>query len=315
MNRDGQIWWPTEAAMKGEKYLKSLKNKSVLTADDFLPARDFLRPKMALFVDYNKVLIDGPTFKNLPNFVMNPQHCTNLVIRNVQINNGYRAQNGDGIDISSCKNVMIYKCTVTAGDDGICMKLSGEKTPGVPELTNVIIADCIVYHAHGGFVIGSNTDGSMQNIFVNNCSFIGTDMEVRVKSNAGRGGTVKQVYIQNIHMANILNEAMGFDTCYADMPAGKEKSTLYEQPNNKVPDFSNFYFQNIYCNDAAKAISIKGMPDALIRQLYFKDMVIASKSGFNCENAADLFLKNVYIITAKRPVFETNGYRNIQITE
>ncbi|RTL47507.1 MAG: glycoside hydrolase family 28 protein [Sphingobacteriales bacterium] len=315
LNKDGQIWRPSEAAMNGEKYLKSIRKKEALTADDFLPARDFIRPKMVVLVDCDKVLIDGPTFKNAPNFVMNPQHCTNLVIRNVQVNNEYWAQNGDGIDISSCKNVMIYKCTVTAGDDGICMKSSGEKIPGVPELANVIMADCIVYHAHGGFVIGSNTDGGMQNIFVNNCSFIGTDMGVRVKSNAGRGGTVKDIYVQNIYMANIVNEAIGFDTYYEDMPAGKEKSTLHEQSMDKVPNFSNFYFQNIYCNGAAKAISIKGMPDALIRQLHFKDMVIAAKSGFACENATDLFLKNVHIVTGKQPLFETNGCKNIQITE
>ncbi|MDE3124846.1 MAG: glycoside hydrolase family 28 protein [Bacteroidota bacterium] len=315
LSKDGQIWWPTEAAMDGEKYLKTLKNKSPLTPDDFLPARDFLRPKMVVLVDCNNVLIDGPTFKNSPNFVMNPQRCNNLVIRNVHINNEYWAQNGDGIDISSCKNVIIYKCTVNAGDDGICMKSSGEKTLNTPELANVIIADCIVYHAHGGFVIGSNTDGGMQNIFVDNCSFIGTDMGVRVKSNAGRGGIVKSVYIQNIYMTNILNEAIGFDTYYEDMPAGKEKSTLHEQPKNKVPNFSDFYFNHIYCNGATKAISIKGMPDAFIHALHFENMVIAAKSGFSCENAADLLMKNVHIITSKKPIFETNGCKNIQIVD
>ncbi|MGC8749706.1 glycoside hydrolase family 28 protein [Hydrotalea sp.] len=314
LSKNGQIWWPSQAALNGEKYLQLLKNKSVLSPDDFLPARDFLRPKMVVFVDCDKVLLDGPTFKNSPNFVMNPQHCTNLVIRNVQVNNEYWAQNGDGIDISSCKNVLIYKCTVTAGDDGICMKSSGEKSPGVPELANVIVADCIVYHAHGGFVIGSNTDGGMQNVWVNNCSFIGTDMGIRVKSNAGRGGLVKNIYVQNIYMANIVNEAIGFDTYYEDMPAGKEKSTLSQEASDKIPHFSNFYFNNIYCNGAAKAVIIKGMPNAFIQDLHFQNMVIGSKMGFSCENAANLYLKNVHII-AEQPVYETNGCKNIQIED
>ena len=82
------------------------------------------------------------------------------------------------------------------GDDGICMKSSG-KNVGADDanLQNILIAECTVYRAHGGFVIGSNTDGGMKNIYVSNCNFIGSDIGIRVKSNAGRGGKVQNIYI------------------------------------------------------------------------------------------------------------------------
>jgi len=45
------------------------------------------------------------------------------------------------------------------------LKSSGSKDKSVAALENIIIAENIVYHAHGGFVVGSNTDGGMNNIW------------------------------------------------------------------------------------------------------------------------------------------------------
>ena len=53
------------------------------------------------------------------------------------------------------------------------MKSSGAMPDG-PALHDVIIAGCTVGRAHGGFVIGSNTDGGVHNIFVSDCTFTGT---------------------------------------------------------------------------------------------------------------------------------------------
>ena len=146
----------------------------------------------------------------------------------VSVYNDWWAQNGDGIDISACKNVVVYKCNVNAGDDGICMKSSGLKDVSNPVLENIIIAGCTVFRAHGGFVVGSNTDGGMENIYVSDCNFIGTDIGIRIKSNAGRGGLVKNIYVDNIMMKNIVHEAISFNTYYEDVPAGKDAKDVKE---------------------------------------------------------------------------------------
>ncbi len=301
VSKDGKIWWPTKEAMDGEEMVKQLKAKGIKEDTAFLPARDFLRPYMVMFSKCNNVLIEGVTIRNSPKFIFYPTRCTNLTLRNATFFNEWYAQNGDAIDISACKNVLIYKCTVSAGDDGICMKSSGGKGGDTDEaaLENILIAGCTVYRGHGGFVIGSNTDGGMKNIFVTDCNFIGTDIGIRVKSNAGRGGLVRDIYITNIYMKNILGEAINFDTYYEDVPAGKGKEDVKTILRDKTPVFRNFYISNIACAGAKTAIAITGLPEMPVSKIYFKDVTIAAKEGYVNKNAVDIDFKKVKLVLPK----------------
>src|SRR6185437_13650 len=70
VSNDGKIWWPTKEAMEGEQYLKDLKKKKeAVTAEDFLPARDYLRPYMLYLVNCDNILIKDVTIRNSPKFV------------------------------------------------------------------------------------------------------------------------------------------------------------------------------------------------------------------------------------------------------
>ncbi len=315
---DGQIWWPSKEAMNGEDYLKNLKkNTPRPTADDYLPSRDYLRPYMVYLVDCENVLIEGVTLRNSPKFVLYPKGCTNVTIRYVDVYNDWWAQNGDGIDISACRQVLIYKCNVNVGDDGICMKssLGGSQQPGsVTNLENIVIAECTVYHGHGGFVIGSNTDGGMQNILVSHCSFVGTDIGIRVKSNAGSGGLVRDVYINDIVMANIQDSAISFDTLYQNRPAGyKEDPNQEPAPQDKVPVLRDFHFNNIYCTGAPKAVSLTGLAQSPISRLFLNQVVISAEQGCTATHVEELQFKDVRILPSQDTVYTFNNARNIHI--
>jgi polygalacturonase len=300
LSSDGSIWWPSKEAMEGEDILKTIKSSDEKPGPEaYLPAREFMRPYMVYLMNCERVLIEGVTIRNAPKFVLYPNSCRDLTIRSVNIFNESWAQNGDGIDISACKNVVIYNCNVSAGDDGICMKSSGGSKPKAADeagLENVLIAACNVYRGHGGFVIGSNTDGNMRNIFVTDCSFIGTDIGIRVKSNAGRGGLVKDIYIQNISMSEILHEAVLFDTYYEDVPAGNSAGATSAE-GDKIPQFRDFYLTNIYCRSAKKAISITGLPQMPVIRINFDHVVIAADEGYVKQDATDISMKDVKLIT------------------
>ncbi len=289
LSADGKVWWPTEEAMNGEEYLKKLKTKGKdLKPEDFIPARVFLRPYLVYFVECKNVLLEGITLRNSPKFVFYPNKCTDLTIRNVNVYNEWWAQNGDGIDISACRNVVIFNTTVNAGDDGICMKSSGRSADGDANLKNILVANCTVYRAHGGFVIGSNTDGGMKNIFVTNCFFNGSDIGIRVKSNSGRGGKVEQIFIDSILMDNIPNEAISFDTYYEDVTAGKDKKDVVTTATDKIPEFTQFFISNINCRKASTGLFIDGLASMPVHDIQLKNVKLTADKSVDINYAKNI---------------------------
>lgn len=309
VSKDNSMYWPSIEAMEGEKLLSKLKAQGKkLTAEDYLPARDFMRPYMVLFYQCKHVLFDGPTFQNSPKFVLYPTFCEDMVIRNIHVLNEWWYQNGDGIDINGGKNVLIYNCTVNAGDDGICMKSSKSSNyKQEPVLQNVVISNCVVYHAHGGFVIGSNTDGGMKNISVSNCNFIGTDIGLRFKSSRNRGGLVENIYIKNIYMKDIVNEAILFDTYYE---ASGNPAQIQQPVNEKTPRFQKFNINNIYCIGAGQAVNITGLPEMPIQDIELNNITISAEKGFTSMDAQNIRLNQVNILPEKGAVYTLNNSRD-----
>jgi DNA sulfur modification protein DndE len=316
---DGKMWWPSKQAMEGEKYLKDLgKSNKSITAEDIAQAREYLRPDLFKLIQCDGILLDGPTFRNSPKYHLHPTQCENIIIRNVTVSTAWFAQNGDGIDLSSCRNVLIYKTTVDAGDDGICVKpakISSNQNPG-PACENIVIADCTVYHGHGGFVIGSESLGGAHNISVKNCTFIGTDVGLRFKSNRGRGGLVDNVFVDGVQMRAIDNEAILFDMYYGEgnpeelVTTGLDSKTV-EAVTALTPRFQNISIKNVVCNGARRAILINGLPEMPIRNIWIDSMQISAQKGVLCVDADSISLSNIDITSKFGPVISTNQSRNI----
>jgi len=291
LNKEENIWWPSREAMEGKE------NRPVLVQLNLC----------------RRVLLQGVTLRNSPMYVFGPTHCLDLTMDHVTIFNEWWAQNGDGIDIGSSRNVVIYRCTVSAGDDGICMKSGGASADGQAALQNVIIAGCNVYHGHGGFVIGSNTDGGMHCIFVRDCNFIGTDVGLRFKSNMGRGGLVDSIFIQDIYMRDIVHEAVLFDTYYENMPAGHVKDLNKPTPTDKTPEFRDFHISRVYCNGARTAIAITGLPQMQVSRIWFDTLLISSDKGLVASQARDIDLHDVKLITRETPIYQADQTAEIHI--
>jgi polygalacturonase len=306
MTADGKMWWPSKEAMKGESYLKNLRTmKKNPSPEEVAGAKEFLRPTMVDFSDCKNLLIDGPTFTNTPGWVLHPTECENVIIRNTTVINNWWGQNTDAADISGCRNVLFYRNTLDAGDDGICMK-SGASKKREFALENVVIADCIVYHGHGGFVIGSNTDGGMRNISVKNCTFIGTDIGLRFKSARDRGGKVENIYVDGIRMKDIATSAILFDLFY-DGNGDNNPDKV------RMPYFREFDIKNVVCDGATDAVYVRGLSDAPIQSISLENISITSERAMTMDDADGFLLNNVRLNFKSGPVLSAKNAKNIQL--
>ena len=237
-----------------------------------------------------------------------------LTVRNVSVKNPWYAQNGDGIDAESCKNVLIENSVFDVGDDALCMKSGRDaegRKRGMP-IENVIIRGCTVYAAHGGFVIGSEMSGGAKNIYVSNCTFIGTDIGLRFKTTRGRGGVVENIFIKDIYMKDIPAEAILFDMYYMakdPVALAGEKRELpkveLKPVDETTPVFSNFHISNVYCNGAEKGIFVRGLPEMHVKDIVLENMVLQAKKGFDIQEATGITFRNIKMISAEtNPVMD-----------
>lgn len=306
LKEDQKTWYPSEKSKKGANTKLAGVIEPGKKASEYEDIKDFLRPNMISIASCKNVLLEGVTFQNSPAWCIHPLLCEHITLRNVYAKNPWYAQNGDGLDLESCRYARIEGCTFDVGDDGICIKSGRDeqgRKRGVPT-EDVIVHNCTVYHAHGGFVIGSEMSGGARNLYVSDCSFLGTDIGLRFKTTRGRGGIVEKIYVNNINMKDIPAEAILFDMYYMakdPVPLAGEKTTAPKVQllpvTEATPRFRDFHISNVVCHGAAKALFIRGLPEMHISDIYLEDIVIKADKAGDFIAASNVQLSNVKLVT------------------
>jgi polygalacturonase len=280
---------------------------------------DTWRPKLMVLRDCKRVLLEGTTFQNSPDWNLHLHFCEDVTIRNIIVRNPWYSQNGDGLDIDACRNVIVRGARLDVGDDALCLK-SG-KEPDAWQVgracENILIEDCVVYHGHGGFTIGSEMSGGVRNVRINNCVFIGTDIGLRFKTQRGRGAIVENIYISNIRMTNIPTDAISFNMYYGGSAPEDEKDSTGESRAMAVsegtPQFRNIFIQDVLCRGARRAVQLQGLPEMPIRGIHLRNVAISATRGVVCQDARDITLEGMEILQTEGSVVEIIRSQDVRI--
>ena len=300
-------WVPSAGYAKGEQGA-NMNVPNAKTDAEWNAIKRFVRPVMVSLVKCKNVHLKGVIFQNSPAWNLHPLMCENVIVEDVLVRNPSFAQNGDALDLESCKNALIINSRFDAGDDGICIKSGKDadgRRRGIP-CENVVVKGCTVFAGHGGFVVGSEMSGGVKNILVDQCQFLGTDVGLRFKSTRGRGGIVENIYIKNISMTDIKTDAITFNMYYggksvAEMLAdGDNPDNVTKMPvTEETPIFRNIDIKNIVCNGAGRAMEFNGLPEMPIDGISLKDITILAKKDAVFTNCQNIKKKNVIITIQK----------------
>ena len=301
-------WVPNEGYDKGEQMSSMNVPDQELTEQEWQSIKRFLRPVMVGLVGCKNVLLQGVIFQNSPAWNLHPLMCENIIIDNVLARNPFFAQNGDALDLESCKNALIVNSKFDAGDDGICIK-SGKDADGrrrARPCENVVVSGCTVFAGHGGFVVGSEMSGGVKNIMVSDCQFLGTDVGLRFKSTRGRGGIVENIFIDGISMTDIKTYAITFNMYYGGksvaevLAEGAQSSEVAAVPvTEETPIFRNIDIRNVVCDRAGYAMEFNGLPEMPIDGIRLKDIVIRAKQDATFHYSRNITKENVNIVIEK----------------
>ena len=244
-----------------------------------------LRPSFLQFINCRKILIDGPTFIDGPQWTLHPVYCEDVIIRNTKIyTNGH---NTDGLNPDSCKNVLIEDCDFCTGDDCIAinagMNEDGWRVNRACE--NVIIRNCTMSGGHGAVVIGSAVSGSVRNIYAHDCKVKNTMQGIRLKSMRGRGGVVENITFENFEINNLSNEAIQINMFY-------EFSTVV--PKTDTPsEFKNITIRNVEGKGNHVAVMLRGLPEMKLKDIKLEKIALNAEKYLVCEDVDGLILKDV----------------------
>ncbi|MCD4727652.1 MAG: glycoside hydrolase family 28 protein [Pirellulales bacterium] len=269
-----------------------------------------LRPPLIQPINCKNVLLEGFTISNPgPFWTIHLVYCENAIVRGLtlRVAGGPDNSNNDGVDLDSCRNVLVEYCRFSTGDDCVALK-SGMNEDGwrVGRPTeNIVIRHIHAKRGHGGVVIGSDMSGGIKNVFVHDCHYENTFAGIRLKSTRGRGGVVENLWFQDITMDRV-GHALQVTTQYRAYMGTTE---------GKVPTFRNIVLRNVTCRHARRAAWITGLPEQPIENVTLENVKLSADTGLRCTEVHGLKLLNVEIDVKKGMPAEIEHCRNLTMRD
>jgi rhamnogalacturonyl hydrolase YesR len=324
LSNDQRTWYPSEKSRHGHALSEQNLNVplKILSENEWLAVKDFMRPVLVSFVGCRNVFLSGVLFENSPCWTIHPLMCENVIIDGIMARNPPFAQNGDGVDLESCKNALIVNSAFDVGDDAVCIK-SGKNENGRRRgrpTENLVVDNCKVFNGHGGFVVGSEMSGGVRNILVRNCEFLGTDVGLRFKSVRGRGGVVENIFVENITMSGIATESLLFDLYYGgksavetleDNAAVPPRDETIPEITEQTPQFRNIYIRNIVSHNARRAMFFNGLPEMNIENIHLENAFFTAQTGAELSESKNISLKNISILPKTGPALLLNNVKDL----
>ncbi|OIV95127.1 hypothetical protein TanjilG_21517 [Lupinus angustifolius] len=155
--------------------------------------------KALSFKNCNKLQLSAIQHINSAKGHISITSCVQTRIRDLIITAPEDSPNTDGIDINESKDIIIQNCTIATGDDCIAMN------KGTSNI-NITAITCGPGHGISIGSLGKNGDfATVENVYVNNCTFKGTTNGVRIKTWPEGYGYVRNVTFNKIRLYNTRN--------------------------------------------------------------------------------------------------------------
>lgn len=218
------------------------------------------------------VTINDVTILYSQTWTIHLTRCKKVFIQGVTIHNNYYRSTTDGIDVESCRDVHIVNCSITSGDDSICIKTHG----GHP-CENVVVTNCTVESVATAIKLGTGSHGDFRDIHISNCtvrnSTVGLGVFIKDGGTAERV-TFSDISVGTIEDTSVVHEYMENSVypIFVDIEKRKEDS-----PIGAVRDLT---FRGIHI-DSDNGSLIQGMRESPVRNLVLRDITTRVQKPFD----------------------------------
>jgi polygalacturonase len=216
------------------------------------------RTGILLFQNCRDVTIRDVSLLYSDSWTVHLKRCEKVRIDGVTIKNNYRRLNSDGIDPNSCRDVVISRCTITAGDDAIVLK-STEPFP----CENITVRDCVLESATAALKLGTESKGDFRDILFENCTI--KNSPVGVGLYLKDGATMERITARNLKMEICDTKHHDVAPLFIDI----EK----RHPDSKVGTIRDVTFQDMDILTGTGCL-LQGMPESPIERLTLRNITL-----------------------------------------
>ncbi|CAD6201702.1 unnamed protein product [Miscanthus lutarioriparius] len=234
INGQGQVWWD-------KFHAKELKST---------------RGHLLELLHSNNIIISNVTFINAPYWNLHPTYCTNVTISGVTILAPLNSPNTDGIDPDSSSQVKIEDCYIVSGDDCVAVK-SGWDEYGIrfnmPSQHIVIRRLTCISPTSAMIALGSEMSGGIRDVRAEDSVAINTESAVRVKSGAGRGGFVRDIFVRGLSL-HTMKWVFWMTGNYGQHPDNTSNP-------NAMPEVTGINYSDVFAENVTMAGRMEGIPN------------------------------------------------------
>jgi polygalacturonase len=237
---------------------------------------------------------------------IHPTFCENITFTNVTVGGG-----ADGIDIDSCRHVVIDGCTFATGDDCISLKSGrGEEGYSIHRPTeDVHISNCTFDDIRWACIgIGSETSGGIRNVHVDHCKCIGAGtFAIYIKSRPGRGAFIEDIYMNDL---DVTGAKAGF--LRINMLSSGKQDELSVAGDEGIPTIRNFNFSNIHVTDLPVLVNAVDIhPNKPLIGFSLVNISGTCGRGISLANIRHAVLRNINLTGYAGPLLSTNNVTGV----
>ncbi|MEO8819435.1 MAG: glycosyl hydrolase family 28 protein [Ginsengibacter sp.] len=226
--------------------------------------------QMVIFSQCKNVKLREVSLLHSPFWTLHFADCDAVSVLGIRLWSGMLVPNADGIDVTSCTNVIISGCDIRAGDDAIAITGYDHhfEIPGFSGIRktseNIIVSNCNLQSASSGIRIGFLDQNTVKNVHVDNVNI--------TNSTRGIGIFLRdQGSLENITFSNMYIEAKLRTGNWWGNGEPIHISAIRGKENVKLGQIKNVIFSHIICK-GENGILVYGTDESIISDVEFNDI-------------------------------------------
>jgi polygalacturonase len=269
-------------------------------------------PCLIEFINCRNIRLEDFSTDNYLMWSIHPTYCEQVIIKNLTLRT--TGGNGDGIDIDSCKHVLIDGCDIATGDDCISLKSGrGEeaysllRTTEDVRITNCTFADSI-FACIG---IGSETSGGIRDVHISHCKFTAArTFAIYIKSRPGRGAFIEDIICDDLDVSGMAGGFLRFNILNSGI------QDEFPVPGDEgIPTIKNFRFSNVRVTDAPVLVDGASIhPHKPLDGFTLANISGTCAKGIFLANINNAKISNIKVTGFAGPLLNINNVTGIGLT-